>query len=64
MSEDHCNWQAGVNFLTRTTTNYNLRGDRIIIIMPKVNTTNYGLKTWRYFAAKNRILIFIYLFID
>ena len=26
--------------------------DQLIIILPKVNTTTYGLKSWRYTAAK------------
>ena len=31
--------------------NYNLRGKHILEL-PKVNTTTYGLKSWRYTAAK------------
>ena len=26
--------------------------DMIISSLPKINTTKYGLKSWRYFAAK------------
>ena len=33
------------------STNYNLRGKHILEL-PKVNTTTYGLKLWRYTAAK------------
>ena len=33
------------------STNYNLRGEHILEL-PKVNTTTYGLKLWRYAAAK------------
>ena len=33
------------------STRYNLRHD-YILSLPKVNTTKYGLKSWRYFAAK------------
>ena len=32
-------------------TYYNLRGKHILEL-PKVNTTTYGLKSWRYTAAK------------
>ena len=34
------------------STNYNLRGKHILEL-PKVNTTTYGLKSWRYTVAKN-----------
>ena len=33
------------------STNYNLRGKHILEL-PKVNTTTYGLKSWRYTASK------------
>ena len=33
------------------STNYNHRGKHILEL-PKVNTTTYGLKLWRYTAAK------------
>ena len=33
------------------STNYNLRGKHILEL-PKVNTTTYGLKSWRYIAVK------------
>ena len=37
--------------LHERSTNYNLRGKHILEL-PKVNTTSYGLKPWRYTAAK------------
>ena len=37
--------------LYERSTNYNLRGKHILE-PPKVNTTTYGLKSWRYTAAK------------
>ena len=37
--------------LHERSTNYNLRGKHIPEL-PKVNTTTYGLKLWRYTAAK------------
>ena len=37
--------------LHERSTNYNLRG-KLILELPKVNTTTYGLKSWRYTAAK------------
>ena len=37
--------------LHEQSTNYNLRGKHILEL-PKVNTTTYGLKSWRYTAAK------------
>ena len=37
--------------LHERSTNYNLRGKHILEL-PKVNTTTYGLKLWRYTAAK------------
>ena len=37
--------------LHERSTNYNLRGKRILEL-PKVNTTTCGLKSWRYTAAK------------
>ena len=33
--------------------NYNLRGDAILKL-PKVNSTKYGIKSWRYQAARQR----------
>ena len=36
--------------LHERSTNYNLRGKHILEL-PKVNTTTYGLKSWRYTAA-------------
>ena len=37
--------------LHERSTNYNFRGKHILEL-PKVNTTTYGLKSWRYTAAK------------
>ena len=36
--------------LHERSANYNLRGKHILEL-PKVNTTTYGLKSWRYTAA-------------
>ena len=33
--------------LTARNSNYNLRGDAILKL-PKVNSTKYGIKSWRY----------------
>ncbi|KAL9989563.1 hypothetical protein ACROYT_G004125 [Oculina patagonica] len=40
------------NLITEKRTAYNLRGNFNLSI-PKVNTTRYGLKSWRYAAAKH-----------
>ena len=37
--------------LTARNFNYNLRGDAILKL-PKVNSTKYGIKSWRYQAAR------------
>ena len=37
--------------LTARISNYNLRGDAILKL-PKVNSTKYGIKSWRYQAAR------------
>ena len=37
--------------LTAPNSNYNLRGDAILKL-PKVNSTKYGIKSWRYQAAQ------------
>ena len=39
------------DLITLRSCKYNLRHD-YILSLPKVNTTKYGLKSWRYFAAK------------
>ena len=39
------------NLITLRSSKYNLRHDHILSL-PKVNTTKYGLKSWRYFASK------------
>ena len=39
------------NLITLRSSKYNLPHDHILLL-PKVNTTKYGLKSWRYFAAK------------
>ena len=36
---------------TARNSNYNLRGDAILKL-PKVNSTKYGIKSWRYQAAR------------
>ena len=36
---------------TARNSNYNLRGDAILKL-PKVNSTKYGMKSWRYQAAQ------------
>ena len=37
--------------LTVRISNYNFRGDAILKL-PKVNSTKYGIKSWRYQAAR------------
>ena len=37
--------------LTARNSNYNFRGDAILKL-PKVNSTKYGIKSWRYRAAR------------
>ena len=39
------------NLVSLRSCSYNLRGDNMLAL-PKVNTTKYGLKSWRYFATK------------
>ena len=39
------------DLITLGSSKYNFRHD-YILSMPKVNTTKYGLKSWRYFVAK------------
>ena len=39
------------DLITSRLTKYDLRHD-YILSLPKVNTTTYGLKSWRYFVAK------------
>ena len=39
------------DLLTLRKSTYHLRGSNITVL-PKVNTTTYGLKSWRYSAAK------------
>ena len=43
--------QSLKELITYRDTKYNLRGNKIISI-PKAKTTTYGLKSWRYLAAK------------
>ena len=38
--------------LTARNSNYNLRGDAILKLLSKVNSTKYGIKSWRYQAAR------------
>ena len=37
--------------LTALNSNYNLHGDAILKL-PKVNSTEYGIKSWRYQASR------------
>ena len=39
------------DLITLRSPKYNLLHD-YILSLPKVNTTQYGLKSWRYFSAK------------
>ena len=39
------------DLITLRSSKYNLPPD-YILSLPKVNTTKYGLKSWRYFGAK------------
>ena len=39
------------DLITLRSSNYNLRG-KYILSLPKVNTTKFGLKSQKYFAAK------------
>ena len=39
------------DLITLGSSKYNLQHD-FILSLPKVNTTKYGLKSWRYFVAK------------
>ena len=39
------------NLVSLRSCSYNLRGENMLAL-PKVNTTKYGLKSWRYFATK------------
>ena len=41
------------DLITLCSSKYNPRHD-YILSLPKVNMTKYGLKSWRYFAAKKR----------
>ena len=40
------------NFINLRSFKYNLRRQEDVLSLPKVKTTKYGLKSWRYFAAK------------
>ena len=40
------------NLINLHSFKYNLRSQEYVLSLPKVNTTKYGLKSWRYFAAK------------
>jgi len=44
--------QAIRNLTNLRSFKYNLRRQEYVLSLPKVNTTKYGLKSWRYFAAK------------
>ena len=38
--------------LTARNSNYNLRGDAILKLLSKVNSTKYGINSWRYLVAR------------
>ena len=38
--------------LTARNSNYNLRGDAILKLLSKVNSTKYGIKSWRYLVTR------------
>ena len=40
------------NLINLRSFKYNLRCQEYVLSLPKVNTTKYGLKSWRYFVAK------------
>ena len=40
------------NLINLRSFKYNLRRQEYALSLPKVNTTKYELKSWRYFAAK------------
>jgi len=40
------------NLINSRLFKYNLRRQQHVLSLPKVNATKYGLKSWRYFAAK------------
>ena len=40
------------NLIDLRSVKYNLRRQEYVLSLPKVNTTKYGLKSWKYFAAK------------
>ena len=42
------------NLLHLHSFKYNLRRQEYVLSLPKINTTKYGLKSWRYLAAKKR----------
>jgi len=44
--------QAVRNLINLRSFKYNLRRQEYVLSLPKVNTTIYGLKSWRYFGAK------------
>ena len=44
--------QAIRNLINLRSFKYNLKPQEYVLSLPKVNITKYGLKSWRYFAAK------------
>ena len=40
------------NLINLCSFKYNLRRQEYVLSLPKVDTTKYGLKSWRYFAVK------------
>ena len=46
--------QAIRNLINLRSFKYNLKRQEYVLSLPKVKTIKYGLKSWRYFAAKKR----------
>ena len=44
--------QAIRNLINLRSFKYNLKRQEYVLSLPKVKTIKYGLKSWRYFAAK------------
>ena len=42
----------GINLINLRSFKYNLKRQEYVLSLPKVKTIKYGLKSWRYFAAK------------
>ena len=44
--------QLEINLINLRSFKYNLKRQEYVLSLPKVKTIKYGLKSWRYFAAK------------